>query len=228
MQLSLRTACGMYALGAVAAFAVACSSGSASFGTSNGIAAFTDSGPGSATAVSPSRDASATVCPPAQPKAGSFCFSGSVCEYGIAPDPACNTIVRCVDGGTWAVDQTARCPASCPEHFDDRAPGDPCSDPDVCTYREATCGCAGAIADAWTAVTRDDAGPVQPTDAGAPVGHWQCVRPASGCPARKPVRGTQCVKDNLACDYGTCVFGVPLAERCVSNHWLSEGAPSCP
>jgi hypothetical protein len=234
MQLTVRITCGLYALGAIAAFAVGCSSTAGTLATSSSGAGGVSGSGGTATSGA-SSDGSATLCPSAEPKAGSFCVPGSVCEYGAASDPACNTVVRCGASRQWAVDKTARCPASCPEHFDDRAPGDPCSDPDVCTYREATCGCVGAIADAWTMVARDDAGPVQPSDAGptdagadAPVGHWQCVRPANGCPARRPLDGTQCVKSDVACDYGTCVFGVPLAERCLSNHWLSEGAQSCP
>jgi hypothetical protein len=235
MQLSPRPIRALAALGAAGAFVVACSSTSTGFGSFGGTVSGSGGPVGSASP--PSSRNEAFDCPTLQPKPGDYCGAGrGVCEYGQAVDPACTVHARCSQG-VWLIEQPSQCPTSCPDHFDDRAPGDPCSDTQVCTYLEATCGCVGAIADAWTIVSYDpDAGaPPAPAEAGAgdagadaAVGHWQCVRPGGACPARRPIAGSRCVNDSLACDYGTCLFGVPLGLLCSGDHWTGDTAKSCP
>jgi hypothetical protein len=218
-------------LGAVAAFAAACSSGTA-IGTSStgGFAGSGSPGGQAGSSVTPLPD-----CPQVLPLKGQSCSRGT-CEYGGNADPACNTIARCY-AGEWQIETPESCPSSCPAQFDDHKPGDACSGPQTCTYREATCGCAGAISGAWTSVhsaSGPDAGASVPdADADAeagvpPVGYWQCVRPGNGCPARMPLAGTHCTKP-IVCDYGTCVFGVPLTMECDGFTWLAQGiGQQCP
>jgi hypothetical protein len=118
--------------------------------------------------------------------------------------------------------------------------------PRLCTYLEATCGCAGAIDGAWTTITggsnntsndggvdasTGDGGDASAGDAGdagpAAVGQWQCIRPRNGCPARRPVEGARCTKA-IDCDYGSCVFGVPLSLTCINGRWTALYVGSCP
>jgi hypothetical protein len=214
-------------------FVGACSSSGTSFGSGVGISGGSASPPGSAGVFT----GTGTECPSIAPSAGEPCASTGVCEYGGHPDPACNALARCY-GNNWVVDPPLSCPDSCPFKFDERKPGETCGGPSTCTYLEATCGCAGAIADAWTIVTSASAADAgddadidgSTTDGGTSAprdGHWQCVRPGNGCPARLPVAGAHCTKP-MICDYGTCVFGVPLTMECNGYTWLTQSTQSCP
>jgi len=206
---------------------VACNSGTSSFGFGGGTIS---AGGGVVESTPPSKGPGPPIfaeCPVAQPGTGGSC-SAVTCEYGTSPDPACNTIAHCTADYVWEITEPTHCPTSCPEQFDDRVPGEACSDPDVCTYFEATCGCAGAIVPWQTADAGDpDAADGSATpdggsaEAGTPLaGHWQCVRPGNGCPARRPALGSRCKKESLTCDYGTSVFGVPLTYLCASGTWI--------
>ena len=252
MQLTARFGRRGVALGAVlacvaACSVAACSGGSSSF-TSGGFggeafAGPTSPGPPSSAAFPPGSSAG---CPQSVPHDGESCFFSSgttsdVCEYGGAADPSCNVVARCGGKlGAWTV-EPAHCPTTCPVHFDERVPGATCTGTELCTYLEATCGCAGAIDGAWTSITggsnntSSDGGADASTldggdggDAGpAAIGQWQCVRPENGCPARRPVEGTRCTKA-MDCDYGSCVFGVPLALTCINQRWTALYVGSCP
>ena len=198
-----------------------------SFGGSSVSAGGTSSAPGSSGTGQPIGPQA--ICPAQQPVAGDRCGLGT-CEYGGAADPACNFIAKCNDSAIWDVFPPDHCPTTCPARFDERVPGEACDGPDVCTYREATCGCAGATGQPPTLGDGgDEGGDAATADSGgsALVGHWQCVRPGDGCPARRPVIGTACTKP-MTCDYGTCLFGVPLAVECNFNTWIAPGAgPVC-
>jgi hypothetical protein len=241
MQLSANLARGGVALLAVIACVAACNSSPTSFG-------FPSAGSGEAFATPsppPGPPSSATsfpqapVCPVPQPLNGESCFAAGpsfdTCEYGGAVDPSCNVIARCiVENGSWSVEQPTHCPTTCPDHFDERAPGETCSGTELCTYLEATCGCAGAIDGAWTNITGgsnntvSDAGAEASADAGpAAIGRWQCIRPVNGCPVRRPLLGTRCTKA-IDCDYGTCAFGVPLSMTCINGLWTALYVGSCP
>jgi len=243
MQLSQRSArtIGMIVvLGGAVAGVAACNSATSGFGSSaGGGEAF--AGPSvSGGSVSPpsSTGPNGEACPQNTPTEGEGCFGGT-CEYGGAADPSCNVIARCsADTNSWTLEQPTHCPTTCPGHFDERVPGASCSGPELCTYLEATCGCAGAIDGAWTNISggsnnsTSDAGADASTDDGgdagpSAIGQWQCVRPGSGCPARRPVEGTRCTKA-MDCDYGTCVFGVPLALTCINERWTALYVGSCP
>jgi hypothetical protein len=237
MQLSARI---VLSLGGVLAWVAACN-GTTGFGTSSsaggGVVFGSADGP---TPVPPPNalPPSAASCPLAPPAEGENCF-GDTCEYGGAADPSCNVIARCsAQLGTWKLEQPSHCTNTCPDHFDEHVPGASCSGPDLCTYLEATCGCAGAIDGAWTSITGGsnnsasdagtDASAGDAGDAGPPaVGQWQCVRPGGGCPARRPVEGTRCTKA-MDCDYGSCIFGVPLAMTCINERWSTVFVGSCP
>lgn len=232
------------AVGAVAALVacvVACSDSALGFSSAGAFGGSVGSaGPPLPPPTSGGPTGSAS-CEGTPPKQNAPCMLPGVCEYGGAIDPACNVIATC-RAYSWDVVQPAHCPTTCPEKFDERAPGTTCSDPDVCTYLEATCGCAGAIvphSDAPTNVDggaddggadgggADDGGDAA-ADGGPPrIGAWQCIRPGNGCPARRPVLGATCTKD-MICDYGTCVFGVPLTLQCSGNEWVAVEGPSCP
>lgn len=242
MQLSAPTGWALAMLGAVIASVVACSSSPALDDFGGGFVSNAPppdfsgpSGAGSSGPLPPSGAFSSSTCPPNMPVEGESCFRNYTCEYGTAVDPACNVIARCdATDQVWRLTQPTRCPTACPGHFDERAPGTTCSGTDVCTYLEATCGCAGAIDGAWTSITGGsndiaDAGDEASSDGGAPaaVGRWQCIRPGNGCPARRPLEGTRCEKA-VDCDYGTCVFGVSLAMSCVGGLWTSLFVGSCP
>lgn len=241
MQLSARTLRFCLTLSGVVACVAACN-GTSGFGTSSsagggvsfGSADIPSSAPPSSGPLPPP---SADACPTNMPIEGDNCIGGS-CEYGGAADPSCNVIARCsAQIGTWTLEQPNHCPTTCPVHFDERVPGTTCNGTDVCTYLEATCGCAGAIDGAWTSITggsnnASDGGPDAASpdggDAGPPaIGEWHCVRPGGGCPARRPVEGTRCTKA-MDCDYGSCVFGVPLAMTCINERWTALYVGSCP
>lgn len=222
---------------------VACQSGSYGYGFGGG--AGQDSVgvgeiPGTAPDPGKQQPPPFEACPTSVPMAGTAC-NGRTCEYGTSPDPACNVIAFC-DSFTraWFIENPVHCPTSCPQRFDERVPGAECNDPDVCTYLEATCGCAGAIVPPETTGDAGNDGSVDATDDGAAadagaaeagppkIGHWQCIRPGGGCPARQPRVGTSCAK-SMTCDYGTCVFGVPLTYECASGTWSSPTtAQACP
>jgi hypothetical protein len=219
---------GLGVLTGVVAFVAACSS-STSFGSGStgsfGGSASAPAGPPSA-GFTPS----AAQCPALRPTEGDFC-SGGVCEYGGHADPRCNIVARC-PGDRWTIDDPSHCPDACPARFDELRPGEACSGPDTCTYLEATCGCAGAIAAADGGDPGGDPGADAGTteagaDAATPEGHWQCVRPGNACPARMPLAGAHCTKE-MTCDYGTCVFGVPLTMECDGYVWLGPGSQQCP
>jgi len=236
MQLSART---RWTIRAVAlAGAVACGA------TPTVVDGVDFAGPSSAGVGAPLPPSSASLpnvsgeCPPDAPTDGETCGpSNGTCEYGQNVDPACNTVARCSSKRfVWVVDQGTHCPSTCPAHFDEQAPGASCNGTDVCTYLEATCGCAGAIDGAWTLIGGgsnnvadggDEAGS-DGGDAGASaIGQWRCVRPGNGCPARRPIEGTSCTTP-MDCDYGTCVFGVPLSLSCVDGLWTALSVSSCP
>ena len=210
----------------------ACNGVSSSIGSFGGV-----SGGADGIGINPggqSGGGSATDCPNTVPTANAPC-SGHTCAYGSSPDPSCNLTARCSEDFKWVIEEP-HCPASCPAHFDDRVPGQACSDPDVCTYLEATCGCVGAIRPPVIATDGGDGGDEGGADAsapdaadpdGGPIGHWQCVRPAGDCPARRPTTGTRCVK-TMSCDYGSCLFGVPLAYECVPTSWKEAAPMVCP
>ncbi len=238
----------------VAACSVAaCSGGTNSFGSGGFDEAFAaPSGSGGNTNSPPFRPSASPVCPAAaSPIDGETCFSPSgapsdVCEYGGSADPSCNVIARCRadNQGTWTVEQPTHCPTTCPAHFDERVPGATCTGTELCTYLEATCGCAGAIDGAWTSITggsnntsKDGGADASAADGGdggsgaapgpAAIGRWQCIRLGNGCPARRPVEGAHCTRA-MDCDYGTCVFGVPLALTCINERWTALYVGSCP
>jgi hypothetical protein len=249
MQLSARNlpnVRNVVALGGVLACVAACN-GTTGFGgsssTGGGVSFGSADGPTSAPPSSTSPfPPSAAACPTNMPVEGDNCFGGT-CEYGGAADPACNVVARCsAQLGTWTLEQPSHCASTCPAHFDEDRPGTSCSRTELCTYLEATCGCAGAIDGAWTSITGGsnnvtsdagaDASTIDGGDAGADagagaIGQWQCVRPGNGCPARRPVEGTRCTKA-MDCDYGTCVFGVPLAMTCINERWTAVYVGSCP
>lgn len=179
------------------------------------------------------------VCPTTAPVSGSVCYGSGICEIGGNADPSCNVIARCY-AGEWVVSDAARCPLTCPARFDLLAPGEECSGTDVCTYLEATCGCAGAIraSDGDGGDGGDGGGDDDGNDAGdagaeggtSTLGHWQCVRPGNGCPARRPIVGSRCF-EAMTCDYGSCVFGAHLAYQCLANisSWVeAETETACP
>jgi hypothetical protein len=254
MQLtaSSRRRSGGIAIGAVVAcVAAACNAGTSSFGSGGFGEGFADpsvSGPPSTTPLPPGIGA---FCPVNVPLDGESCFAAGavsdVCEYGGSTDPSCNVTAHCsAEQGAWHIEQPTHCPTTCPAHFDERVPGATCSGSELCTYLEATCGCAGAIDGAWTTITggsnntsndggvdasTGDGGDASAGDAGdagpAAVGQWQCIRPRNGCPARRPVEGARCTKA-IDCDYGSCVFGVPLSLTCINGRWTALYVGSCP
>lgn len=211
------------ACGGVVAYVAACSSPSS---PSTESFSGTASRPGPAPppfAAFPELD-----CPNSVPVNGSACPALARCEIGGNGDPACNVIALC-NGRTWQVDDSLDCPTTCPARFDERMPGEECSDADVCTYLEATCGCAGATKPDVDA--GGDAGADAGAEAGAATaGRWQCVRPGGGCPARRPVAGFGCA-GAMICDYGSCLFGPParLTFECLAaTHTWVEAEATCP
>ena len=211
---------------AIAAPIVACTTGFDSFGSgsvSGGTASAEpngSSGIGGGTAD----PAAINACPITRPTPDSAC-GGDVgtCEYGTSPDPSCNVVATCESTG-WVITEPSHCPTDCPGGFDGLAPGTPCNATDVCTYLEATCGCAGAVAPGL------DGGSDADPDAEAGVatsGHWQCVRPGNGCPARRPQPGTHC-NGSSTCDYGTCTFGAQLTYECMQHAWVTVPGGGCP
>jgi hypothetical protein len=259
MQLSASSRRRRVAVGAViagiAAWSVAaCNGGTTSFASGGFGESFAEpSGSGGPSPGGPPfPPTAAPICPAAGPPlTGEQCFSSSglvsdVCEYGGSADPSCNVIARCPadNQGAWTVEQPTHCPTTCPAHFDERVPGATCTGTELCTYLEATCGCAGAIDGAWTTITGGsnntsndggvDASAADGGDGGdggdarpAAIGRWQCIRPGNGCPARRPVEGAHCTKA-MDCDYGTCVFGVPLSLTCINGRWTALFVGSCP
>jgi hypothetical protein len=238
MQLNARAAWTLVALAAAAA--VACSSANSGF---FGDVSAEPSSSGVATPLPPSTAPfpPGVSCPDDPPSDGESCGpSDGPCEYGSSDDPACNTVARCdPNASRWTVDQATHCPSTCPAHFDEQAPGASCSGTDLCTYLEATCGCAGAVDGAWTTISggsnnasdAGDGGDEASTDGGdagaSAIGQCQCVRPGHGCPARRPLDGSRCTTA-MSCDYGTCVFGVPLSLTCANGRWTAETVTSCP
>jgi hypothetical protein len=236
MQLSAHIGRVIVALGVVVACVAACNSGTTGFGSGTASFGGSVSGPDESVSAPPSGRFSGGTCQANMPIGGESC-NGGACEYGGAADPACNFIARC-ESNAWTIEDPTHCPTTCPDHFDEHAPGSSCSGTELCTYLEATCGCAGAIDGAWTSITggmnntSGDGGAEASTpdggDAGAAaVGTWQCIRPGNGCPARRPVEGTSCTKA-MDCDYGSCVFGVPLKMACVDAVWTELFVGSCP
>ena len=244
MQLSARTVWITVTFGGLLTAVVACSSATSSFdgsaGDGVGFAGPTPLPP--PTAPTGNRDFFEPACPADAPSEGQSCTpDDATCEYGASDDPACDVVARCDPKTGWSVDQATHCPTTCPAHFDEQAPGTSCQGTDVCTYLEATCGCAGAIDGAWTTISGGsnnvggggdggDGGDASSTDGGAgpsAIGQWQCVRPVNGCPARRPLEGTRCTTA-MDCDYGTCVFGVPLSLTCLNGRWTAVLVGSCP
>ncbi len=249
MQLTARIhRMGIALVAVVACVPAACNgaTSSAGFAEASGGTAF--AGPSGSAGIPPSSTGAfpgAGSCPSNQPLPDESCAaadgitSANTCEYGGAADPSCNTIARCAPNGTWTIEQPTHCPTTCPDHFDERVPGATCSGTEMCTYLEATCGCAGAIDGAWTAITGgsndvtssdggDEASTADGGDAGpSAIGRWQCIRPGNGCPARRPLEGARCTKP-MDCDYGTCAFGVPLAMTCINEQWTALFIGSCP
>lgn len=159
------------------------------------------------------------ACPADDPREGEACDDTTnvfACEYGAAAIPDCDRVFECTrastsNSATWqrrdAHDAICdACPSTIPG-------GDACSTIGaLCTYYEGTCGCiAGA-------------------DGGA--ASWTCTKPAAGCPARRPRDGAPCVHE-MDCDYGSCLFGVPLAWQCRTRSsfvtaWEPAAAKGCP
>jgi hypothetical protein len=168
--------------------------------------------------------AALSICPDSEPVVGSGCVdrvdpsNGKSltphCEYGSNADLGCNSQIACSTtfGATWSVIPsqfslgcaTNQCPRSHTEITD----GAPCEAPldayrqpmsqYVCGYAEGTCGCMG----------------------GATGFAWKCVgAPPSPCPSTRPNIGSQCDKDDLACDYGACAFEHSAAMVCASKRW---------
>jgi hypothetical protein len=213
----------LVALTSMVASASSCSSSASGWSSAPSVGSFGEGPPVGTDPAVPAPLPGTTgkgYCPLYAPAARMSCVAMTTCEYGEAADPACNVIASC-DGGAWTVDAPTHCPTSCPARFDQRVPGTACADPDVCTYLEATCGCAGAKVSGSSGVDGGDGG-----DA-ARVGHWECVRPAGACPARRPLLGTACIGASI-CDYGTCLFGVPLAFQCNGQTWGPAPEPDCP
>lgn len=225
MRLSARRSVASAAV--LAAIAAACGDRYiGTFGGSGGV------GSASSTAVPPGRNpAPGIACPekPPAPSRGSSCGNPSiVCEYGSHPDPDCNTIAIACSTGGWEVRRPTACPTACPARFDERRPGTPCSETDVCTYLEATCGCVGAIAPEDVSDGGVDADLDAGADAQPTIGYWQCVRPEEDdCPARRPIAGASC-RQEMTCDYGSCLFGRQLQYRCNGTYWTLAFDAGCP
>lgn len=154
-------------------------------------------------------------CPPTAKADDSSCPEGSWCEYGSAAEATCNDRLFCRD--TQWVKVPKDCDVACPKTWDELAEGSACSDASqVCTFDEGTCGCLVPDSDAGP----DDAGEdASDGDASAePRGRWTCVRAASGCPGKRPVRGSACVNE-MTCDYGSDIFGMDLEFECTNRQW---------
>lgn len=212
-------------LGALGALA-ACNSVSASFGSS-GIDAVGGAGPsaGGVATPPPEPPRESADCPREEPLVGASCALEMTCDYGNAADPACDELAVCTQG-LWKRSAPSSDCRTCPDTFDGIAPGAPCTTsadrPHVCSYYEGTCGCV-PDADGGADASSDAGG-----DAAAPdvSGHWACTRPADGCPARRPIAGNPCVTQ-MHCDYGSCLFGAPLAFECTAAFWqrVDEACP---
>lgn len=213
------------AVGALGALA-ACNSVSTSFGGSSGVGGVGGAPPTAGGVARPPPVPQESVdCPLEEPIVGASCAAETTCDYGNAADPSCDDLAICTQG-SWTRSAPASDCRTCPDAFDGIAPGAPCTTsadrPHVCSYYDGTCGC---VADASDAGTGADADP----DGGAPPdvsGHWACTRPADGCPARRPIAGNTCVTA-MRCDYGSCLFGVPLGFDCSAGVWTSS-AEACP
>jgi hypothetical protein len=166
-------------------------------------------------------------CPATAPANGAACPAGLrgslTCEWGGDAHGECTTIGTCSlnpNGAesTWSIsspDATcAQQPAQCPASFASPGSGAACPATGItCEFPEGLCDCL----------------PCAGADGGG--SQWQC-RPwtdvAPGCPVSRPLLGSVCPQEGLACDYGECC-GVPLGPdmRCSMGEWTSAVNPAC-
>ena len=150
---------------------------------------------------------------------GSCKEEGLVCEIGLDPASACNTLTIC-DGGTLkplAVVDT-HCPtvdngvgASCPGYEAKGTAGDGgeiCTFGATCDYAQGRCQCS---------VVSPERSP-----------SWHCEDPGSACPPVRPRLGQPCTQEGQHCNYDACgvtpSFG---SEACDGGVWIAAEPPSC-
>ena len=136
------------------------------------------------------------------------------CEYGVSPDPKCNTLYVCATDNTygafWDVETPASCGAECPAPSQ-IVDGAPCAIDDAgpedelhCTTPQGACICTtghdGAHAHART---------------------WVCMKLDDGCPNQRPLFGQPCV-GHAECDYGSCVSKRGERMICADDVWQTE------
>lgn len=215
--------------GVVLAVAIAaCNSVAVSGGgfSSSGSGNAVGSGGGATATPPPEPFAMATDCPRDEPFDREACSGEYACDYGNAAELECNERALCTKGEWQRVKASGDC-QSCPDDYDERAPGSACTTsvdhPFVCSYYQGTCGCVPEKSDA-SADASTDAG----SDGGSPLvrGTWACVTAQEGCPARRPIAGNACVK-SMTCDYGSCLFGTALLFECQGT-WSAAEKPQCP
>jgi hypothetical protein len=173
---------------------------------------------------------------------GGTCSIDTTCEVGDAANPACNAQLTCTGLYQWEDPgrQHETCATDCPGAFSPTAPEATCRQPLsytlICEYEEGTCGCApvlpdGGLADADASDADAEAGGDADFDAASLTYAWTCVKPAAGCPHRRPRIGAPCVRP-MTCDYGACVFMDGIAVTCNGgDSWVESGGPhlrACP
>lgn len=199
------------------------SSGSGGSGSGGGSSGGTGSGSSSGGGKSPN-------CPSSPPTNGGTCTSPNLsCEYGGDPNIACDTVLNCEPTGlsnaTWVLSQSfpngETCPTpapgtdGCPAAYP--ASNTSCDLPSAltCGYPQGLCGC-GFPCD----------GACLPVDGGAV---WICEDPGQGCPEPRPLAGTACSDEGLACNYGSCNLpGGPAGMTCTDGFWSLNDFQGCP
>lgn len=177
------------------------------------------------TKVDASRPEPPVVCPPVRPRENGPCTApGSICEYGASADQDCNTFLACRGSNPdayWEPLPSSPCRKSlCPKDanvasldgkpcaIDKPAEEGPVTDADevVCNTTDGVCACTTG---------RDGAS--------AHARRWVCVRPATSCPAHRPLAGQACTGGQW-CDYGSCSFKRGLLMECIGSTWRMGGA----